>query len=234
MGQRIAIMQPYFMPYIGYFQLIETVDTFIIYDDVNYIKGGWINRNRVIINNQVAYMNLELSGASPNKKINEICLNQNPHWKKKLIKTIKQSYAKAPYFKEVFPIFEETLSSDEWNLSSFIYQSLMKWMQYLDIKTKLVESSTVYQNQDLKNVERVLDICKQENADTYINPIGGMELYSKEQFAQQGLTLYFIQTDTIPYTQYRDPFVPNLSMLDVLMFNSPESIKLLLKKFELK
>lgn len=227
---KIGIMQPYLFPYIGYFQLIKAVDIFVIYDDVNYIKQGWINRNRLLLNGNDFMFNIILKGASSFKKINEIDVDIH-HCK--LITTIEQAYGKAPYFTQVYPILIRILSNSETNLSKFLTNSLSIIIEYLNIHSIILVSSDIKKDSSLKGDDKVIDICKQLKASNYINAIGGQELYSKEKFASNGLILNFIKSKPIAYTQFKNQFVPWLSIIDLMMFNSAEKINLMLDSYEL-
>lgn len=227
---KLGIMQPYFFPYIGYFQLIDLVDVYVIADDLHYIKNSYIKKNNILDNGAPALLSLELKGASQNKLINEIEVGSNTN---KLLMTIQYRYAKAPYFKDVFPLLQNILLSEEKNVARFLGDSLMKIASYLDIPTKFLYSSEIEKNNDLKFDARIIDICKRLGADHYINAIGGKELYSKDKFALEGIQLSFIDTKEIEYAQFGKEFVPNLSIIDVLMFNSPEETKMLLQEYEL-
>ena len=230
---KLAIMQPYIFPYIGYFQLINAVDKFVIYDDVNFINRGWINRNRILVNGKDSLFTIPLKDASQNKLINEIDVNWDAAWKNKFLKTIEQSYKKAPFYKEGLEIIEKTLNIEDLNTSNVIFNNLKVICEYLDITTELIPSSAIYQNTDLKAQERILDICLQEKANHYINPIGGLELYDKSYFESKGLKLNFIKAKPVIYKQFKNDFVPWLSMIDVLMFNSKETIQGFLNEYEL-
>ncbi|MCF0050017.1 WbqC family protein [Dyadobacter sp. LJ53] len=229
----IAIMQPYIFPYIGYFQLINAVDKFIIYDDVNFINKGWINRNNVLVSGQAHLFTIPLKDASQNKLINEVELSKSEPWQKKFLKTLQQSYQKAPYFQKVFVLIEEIVNLEVQTIYELTFQTLKRTCEYMEITTEIVPSSMIYQNTHLKGQERILDICKQENASHYINPIGGMELYDKEKFEKEGIKLDFIKSVASPYPQFKNAFVPWLSIIDILMFNDPEHIKEHLKAYEL-
>lgn len=230
---KLGINQPYFFPYIGYLQLINAVDTFVVYDDVNYIKQGWITRNYILVNGKKHLIILQLKGASSFKQINQIKVGNNRH---KLIKTMFHSYTKAPYFNEVFPVIENSLKFGDDNLAGFITNSLQEIADYLDIKTKIIMSSNIKEikkNSHLKGLDKGLNICNVLNADVYINAIGGKELYSKEEFKKYFIALYFIKTKNITYRQFNNEFTPNLSIIDVLMFNSKDTVKKLLNEYEL-
>lgn len=226
-------MQPYFFPYIGYFQLINSVDKFIVFDDVNYINKGWINRNNLLMNGSASLVTVPLKDASQNKKINEHQIVTDQVWKTKLLKTIEQSYKKAPYYSSVFELIRDSILTEENNLARFNTIQIKNVCRYLGVKTEIIESSKIYKNAELKGQDRILDICLQEMADVYINPIGGLDLYNKSLFEKKNIKLFFIKSDPIIYTQFKNTFVPWLSMIDVLMFNSREEVIDLLNKKEL-
>ncbi|MGL4876031.1 MAG: WbqC family protein [Clostridium sp.] len=229
---KIGIMQPYFLPYIGYWQLLNAVDKYVIYDDVNFIKGGWINRNRMLMNNEAKLFNIQMDGASPNKKINEIKLSSNKVWRKKLIKSIELNYAKAPMFDEIFPLIRSIIDNEEENLAKFIKNSLVEVSKYLKIETEIIISSDLNKDNDLKAEEKVIEICKLLKGNEYYNAVGGQELYSFEEFRKNDIELKFLKTEEIEYRQFNDSFISNLSILDVLMFNEKEEIQQVLKKYE--
>lgn len=228
---KIALMQPYFFPYIGYYQLIKSVDTFVIYDDVNYIKQGWINRNRILLNGKEHLVTMNLKNSSSFKLINEIEIGNN---RTKLLKTIEQAYKRAPFFCEIFPIIEDILTFNNYNLAVFLENSIRKLSAYLDIQTNIVVSSSIEKDDSKRGQEKVIAICKALNASIYINSIGGQELYSKDVFRNNQIELYFLKTRMINYLQQNNVFLPSLSIIDVIMFNSKmETIKLL-DQYDLK
>jgi hypothetical protein len=230
---KLAIMQPYFLPYIGYFQLFHAVDKFIFLDDVNFIKKGWINRNRILINNEPTYFTLPLKSLSQNKQINELYRYRDAKWEKKFLNTLYHSYSKAPFFKNVFNLMEAIIHHEEDNLSQFLTGSLQTLNKYLGITTTVKRSSENYRNQHLKGAERLIDICLHEAADEYINPPGGKSLYDKEEFKENGIHIFFLEPGNIQYNQYKNHFIPGLSILDVMMFNNPQEIRKMLKIYTL-
>jgi hypothetical protein len=233
MAKTVAIMQPYFLPYIGYWQLIAAVDEFVLYDDVNYINKGWINRNNILLNGQKHLITIPLQNASQNKLINEIELSNDPKWSLKILKTIEQAYRKAPFYAETEPILTKTTNYNPSTISNYIYLSIKQIAAHLNITTNIIESSSVYQNSHLKAQDRILDICKKTQASHYINPIGGMELYDKGSFLTQNIKLSFLQTKPIHYPQFGNEFVSNLSILDILMFNPKSKIEEFLSEYTL-
>ena len=232
---KIAIMQPYLFPYIAYFQLLNAVDKFIVYDDVTFIKQGWINRNSILVNSKSFLFSIPLKNQSSFQKINATAINDElyPTWKNKLIKTIDSNYKRAPHFKSVFPLLQEALNLKSENISNLATLSLKLVAAYIGINTIFVESSVKYLNSELNGQNRIIDICKRESASNYINLSGGMKLYSTEEFSKAGIKLNFLKTKNIEYKQYQEPFVPNLSIIDVLMFNDVPTVQYFLGQYEL-
>ena len=231
---KIGIMQPYFFPYIGYWQLMNAVDKYVIYDDVNFIKGGWINRNRILMNGEAKMINLQMCGASPNKLINEVEVLGNVIYDKKLLKTIENCYKKAPFFSKAYPVIEDIITRDEKNLSKYLTYSIKRICEYLTINTEIIVSSTIDKNNAFKGQDKVIEICKLLGADEYFNAIGGEKLYSYETFLSQNIKLRFLKTGNIKYQQFNNEFEPNLSIIDVMMFNSVNQIKTELEIYELR
>ena len=228
---KIGIMQPYFLPYIGYWQLLNAVDQYVIYDDVNFIKGGWINRNRILVNKESKMLTLKLNKASSNKLINEIEILDDIIQIRQILKTIETFYRKAPYFEVIYPLIEKILNFKELNLAKFIKNSFEIICEYLDIKTKLIISSSLEKKNELKGQDKVINICNILKATEYYNAIGGQKLYSFDKFKEETIQLKFLKTKDIKYKQLDNEFIPNLSILDVLMFNSKEEIKKMLNSY---
>lgn len=229
-------MQPYFFPYIGYFQLVAAVNKFVIYDDVNFIKGGWINRNNVLINKKSNLFTVPLNKASSNTLINETKINLKFYniWKVKFLRSLEQSYKKSPYFTEVYNLIENVLEIKENNLiSELAVNSIKNVSDYLQLETEISKASENYINKTKSGEERVLDICRIEKASQYINPIGGIELYSKNTFKENGIVLNFIKSKPIIYSQFDNNFSPWLSIIDVLMFNSIGEVNRMINQYEL-
>lgn len=222
---KLGIMQPYFFPYIGYWQLINAVDKYVIYDDVNFIKGGWINRNKILVNGNAKIINLKMNGSSSNKLINEVKVANDKIYNKKLLKTIGYSYSKAPYYKDVYTLIEEIIFYEEENLSTYLENSIIRIAEYLDISTEFILSSDIEKDNSLKGQDKVIDICRILDASEYYNTIGGIELYSSEVFKFNNIKLKFLKSELIKYKQFGNDFEPNLSIIDVMMFNSKEDVK---------
>lgn len=222
----VGIMQPYFMPYIGYFQLMNKVDKFLVFDNIEFTKKGWFHRNRMLVNGKDTYFSLQVKKDSDFLDINQRYLAGS--FKDERLKTLRKiqgAYSKAPYFKEVFPVVESIFCFEEDNLFKFIYNSLQKLVSILGIDTELVITSTLDIDHSLKGQDKVIELCKAAGATEYINPPGGVNLYSAETFTENGLELSFIRTTDVEYPQFKAPFVPLLSIMDVMMFNTKDQIK---------
>ncbi len=220
----LAIMQPYFFPYIGYFQLIASVDQFIVYDNIKYTKKGWINRNRMLQNGKDVMFSLPLKSDSDYLNVceRELAADSN---REKLLKQFHGAYRRAPYFSPVFPLIEQILRYENTNLFRFLHHSIVKTCEHLNIDTEITISSDIAIDHDLKNQDKVLALCEASGASTYVNAIGGTELYAKETFLEKGIELKFIRSKPFEYAQLDDAFVPWLSIIDVMMFNPLDTIQ---------
>lgn len=228
---KLAIMQPYFMPYIGYFQLIGAVDKFVIYDDIQYSKKGWINRNRILANGNAAYISLPLKKDSDYLDIRDRHLAES--WfaeRTRMLNKLRACYAKAPYFADVYPLLEKAILFESGNLFDFLHNAIRLLMERLDIQTDVVVSSSLAVDRELKAEARVVATCRAMEATEYLNPIGGVELYSKDYFERYGIELRFLKADDIRYPQLKNAFVPSLSIIDVLMFNSVSDAKRMIRE----
>lgn len=221
---RVAIMQPYFFPYIGYFQLIQSVDQFIVYDNIKYTKKGWINRNRMLQNGKDVMFSLPLESDSDYLDVRERELAADFN-RDKLLNQIRGAYRRAPYFAQTFPLVEQITRYDDANLFRFLYNSIVRTCEHLGIMTEIKISSDIAIDHSLKNQDKVLALCAAIGADIYVNAIGGTELYAKEDFSSKGIELKFIRSKPFEYAQFGDEFVPWLSIIDVMMFNPVEEIK---------
>lgn len=228
----IAIMQPYFLPYIGYWQLMAAVDQFVIYDNIQYTKKGWINRNRFLRNGEAVTFSLPLKKASDYLNIVERSLADD-FAPRTLLNPFAEAYRKAPRFSEVFPVIESVVTAAPRNLFEYLKHSLVSVAKPLNIATPLVVSSTLAIDHGLRSEAKVIAICKALGADRYINSMGGQALYSRDTFAAEGIELAFMRTHVREYPQFGQPFVPALSVLDVMMFNSPDAIVRMLGDYEL-
>lgn len=224
--RRVAIMQPYFFPYIGYYQLVHAVDTFVFYDDVHFINRGWINRNRILINGQPTYITVSLQGASQNKLIRDIPLVDN---REKILRSIEMAYRKAPYFKEAMVPITDVLTGPAASIGELARRSVTVVMDHLGVQREyLVSGDAFAHTSGLPRADRLIAITKECGSSHYINALGGRELYEKEYFLGQGIRLEFLEPALQHYEQFKEPFVPGLSIVDVLMFNAPERVQAML------
>ncbi len=217
-------MQPYFLPYIGYFQLISSVDLFVVYDNIKYTKKGWINRNRMLQNGKDVMFSLPLKSDSDYLDVWERELAAD-FSRDKLLNQFKGAYRRAPYFAQAFPLIEQIVRHDEPNLFKFIHNSIVRTCEHLGITTEIRISSDIAIDHNLKNQEKVLALCEAVGASTYVNAIGGMELYSRAEFRTLDIELKFIESKPFKYAQFDNEFVPWLSIIDVLMFNPLDAIR---------
>lgn len=221
---KAAIMQPYFFPYIGYFQLIASVDIFIVYDNIKYTKKGWINRNRILQNGKDVIFSLPIKKDSDYLDVceRELAKDFNPG---KLLNKLKSAYRRAPFFDQTFQLIEQILQYEDKNLFRFLHDSIVRTCEHLGFTTQIRNSSSIAVDHNLKNQDKVLSLCEAVGASTYVNAFGGMELYSKNTFLEKGLKLKFIKSKPFVYAQFDNAFVPWLSIIDVMMFNSIDAIK---------
>ena len=225
-------MQPYFMPYIGYWQLLAAVDAFVLYDNIQYTKKGWINRNRFLLNGQDSLFTIPLKKDSEYLDVVQRVVADDFNGVK-LLNQLEASYRKAPFFNTVFPLISSIIMSEHRNLFEYIHQSIRLTADFLGITTPVIISSSIAIDHSLRGKDKVVAFCKAMGASMYINAIGGQELYGESIFDAQGITLKFIKTRAVSYTQYGNVFVPNLSIIDVMMFNSQESIRAMLGHYDL-
>ena len=220
----VAIMQPYFLPYIGYFQLIAAVDMFIVYDNIKYTKKGWINRNRMLQNGKDMIFSLPLKSGSDYLDVcgRELAADFN---RDKLLNQFEGAYRCAPYFAQTFPLLEKIVRHEDKNLFRFLHHAIVKTCEYLGITTEIRISSSIAIDHSLKNQDKVLALCGAVGASTYVNASGGMALYAGEAFREKRVELKFIRSKPFEYAQFGNAFVPWLSIIDVMMFNSPDTIQ---------
>jgi len=228
-------MQPYFLPYIGYWQLIQAVDKFVILDDVNYINRGWINRNRISVHGEPHWMTLPLVGASQNKLICEIDLLPNDGWKNRLIKKVEDSYREEHLFQPTMQLFRELVESAQGNLSIFLAASIQRICRLLEIATEIIPTSRIFPKADLKGQHRILDICTRLGADEYLNPPGGHDLYDSELFSARGIKLMFLDASQSGIGLKSESLSGEpLSLLDTLMMNPLGDIRTAVLKFQIQ
>lgn len=223
-GPVVAIMQPYFLPYIGYFQLIAACDVFVVYDNIKYTKKGWINRNRMLRNGSDAMFSLPLMRAPDHLDVDgrHLAATADRH---RWLAQLKGAYGQAPHYRSTLPLLERIAACADDNLFRFLHHALVATCAHLGIDTTILVSSGVAADHELKSEERVLAICEALGARRYLNPIGGTELYARETFAQRGIDLRFLRAQPLAYPQFGSDFVPWLSIVDVLMFNPLETVR---------
>jgi hypothetical protein len=221
---RLGIMQPYFMPYLGYYQLIAAVDVFVLYDNIKYTKKGWINRNRMLLNGTDAMFSLPLKNASDALDVveRELAPDFSPD---KLLRQFRAAYSRAPEFARTWPLLQAVLETGERNLFRFIHRSLLATCAHLGLDTEIRISSPIPIDHTLKAQDKVLALSLALGADTYINSMGGVELYSPAAFRERNIELRFIRPMPLQYPQFGGPFVPWLSIIDVLMFNPLDVVR---------
>lgn len=230
---RLAIMQPYLLPYIGYFQLIANADMFVIYDNIEYTKKGWINRNRILQNGDATTFTIPLQKDSDFLDVRERYISQVFN-REKLLNQITGAYRRAPYFDDALPLLQRTVRFEEENLFGFLKNSLTEILDHLEIQARVVVSSDVPIDHDLRGQDKVLALCRQLGASSYVNTWGGMDLYSRDTFRDNGVDLQFIRPKQFEYPQFGQPFIPWLSIIDVLMFNPIDQIRsVITSRFEL-
>jgi hypothetical protein len=251
MSMKLAIMQPYFFPYIGYFQLINAVDKFIIYTKLNFIKKEWMNRNRILDsgNGSIVQIGIPLVKGGSNHKIDEVKIYNESNWQKKLKNIIISNYKKAPFFDEVYSFLEELIDVKYEYLYHFNIVSIVKICNYLGITTEISYEDTYFPLIEKKlkerqlyykeypediypaKVLRIFEICQNEKSNIYYNAIGGMKLYDKYIFKKNNIDLHFLLTKNVVYNRKNNFFEPNLSIIDVIMFNSPIEVKVMLEEY---
>jgi hypothetical protein len=214
----IAIMQPYFFPYIGYFQLISAVDQFVVYDNIKYTKKGWISRNRFLQNDTDSVFSLQLKKDSDSLNVCQRVLADDFD-RAGLLSRLTSAYRRAPYFEQTSQLIERVLRYPEQNLFLFLHNAIVQTCTHMGITTQIIASSQVAIDHQLQAQDKVLALCEALGATTYLNAIGGMELYSKHAFSDKGIALKFIKSLPNEYVQYGASFVPWLSIIDVMMFN---------------
>ena len=230
---KIGIMQPYFFPYIGYFQLLNMVDKYVVFDTACFANNKWGYRNRILINGAPVFFRVKTLKASQYKQFNEIEVSGDIEAKKNNIHTLECAYKKAPHFPEVMPVLEQFLLADYDNLSEYNVASNKLICDYLGIKTEILLFSELDCDAELKKQYRIFDVCRVLGGNEYINSIGGTELYDFEEFRENGIELAFLKPDDIVYPQFGGEFIPNLSIIDVMMFNSVPEIQDMLNRYTL-
>ncbi|HEY8895653.1 MAG TPA: WbqC family protein [Niastella sp.] len=232
----VAIMQPYFFPYIGYFQLIQAADRFILFNDVQYIRHGWINRNRILKpGGGIQYIVMPLAAHARETLIKDIAVADADNNRQKVLRQIEHYKKPAPFYKDVRALLGDCFTTSESNITQMNAGYLKAVCDYIGISYKIEISSQM--NFDYTQVhdagEWALRMCEQLQATTYINPPGGKGLFDNAKFEQSNIRLQFLQPALKEYDQRRETFEPGLSIIDVMMFNGPAAIKDLLTDYQL-
>ena len=231
-NKRLSIMQPYIFPYLGYFHLIESSEKIIFYDDVNYIKKGWINKNRILMNGAEFQFTIPVEKVSQNKLILEIVPAVDDVFKNKFFAQLDSCYKKAPNYLPVKNLIENVFSLEYNSISEMAIASITSVYTYIGKDLSWAKSSEISPStKGIEKADRLIQICKEQGYDSYINAMGGMELYSKSYFKKQDIELSFVEPQLKEYPQFKNNFVPWLSIIDVLMFNSPEEVIVLLGSY---
>jgi hypothetical protein len=223
-----SLMQPYLFPYLGYFQLMAASDVFISHDDVQYIKGGWINRNRILRDGRVEWMVLPVAGASHDLPINQRRYSAFEQSRGKLLRKLEAAYRKAPHFESTMKLVTSILSDGEANVARLNFHALKEVAAAIGIGTALLESSRLEFDHALAGADRVRAVCEAVQAGVYLNPPGGTALYDSAFFAARNIELRFIEPQLDSYPQDSEVFVPGLSIVDVLMRVGCEGAKALI------
>ncbi|MBD8576873.1 WbqC family protein [Pseudomonas syringae] len=234
MARTIAMMQPYLFPYLGYFQLINHADVFILGDDLQFIRAGWVNRNRILSNGQPRLLTFAVKKDHFGLPIMQRQLADDFDTQAgRLVNLVAQSYRKAPHFAEVMPLIERLIRFPQHNLALYAENALRELCAHLRITTPILRGSDLKLASCHDRQDRVINIAHIFSATTVLNPIGGFDLYERDLFARHGLQLRFFTMNPVSYPQFGQPFVDHLSIIDVLMFNSVEQTRALLDRFTL-
>ncbi|OBW58410.1 hypothetical protein A9986_05575 [Solibacillus silvestris] len=232
---KLVLMQPYFFPYIGYFQLMNLCDEFIAFDTVQYIKKGWINRNRILHpEGNPTYVNVPIKKFKSNTLIKDILIDNTVDWKQTIINRLQQYYKTAPYKEEVLTFIENCLNGEFSHLSELNVHLLQETCNYLNINCRINSLSKCHFEYEkaAASDEWGLNICKALNAKTYINAPGGIVFFDKNKYWKENIDIKFINPTFNRYSQNSEAFISGLSILDVMMFNSVEDIQKMLLSYE--
>ncbi|MGV3526283.1 MAG: WbqC family protein [Candidatus Sericytochromatia bacterium] len=232
--RQIVIMQPYLWPYLGYFQLIHACEDFVFLDDATYRPRGWIHRNVILHKGQALRFTLPASKASQNKRICDIPALVTPHWRRQFYRMLKHTYARAPFYPQTIELLMSVLAVEGLSLADIACASVETVAAQLGLKRHFARSSQALPNYlHLKSPERLFALCRHWGAGRYVNAAGGRALYAAEDFAAQSLDLLFLESEKRAYPQLQSPFVPNLSVIDFLMYVLPDDYERYLSAYRL-
>ena len=229
-------MQPYIFPYIGYFQLINYVDKWVIFYDTQYIAKGWINRNRILhpeINKQWQYFTVPLKKHSRDSNIKDLEINQSIKWQEELFGKLSAYKRKAPYYAATIALVNDCLAFECSTLSQWLEYSLKSVCAYLDIPFNYAVFSKMKINTENVNHpgQWALEIADAMQAGEYVNPHGGFEVFRESDFSARNIKLHFLKPGLTPYVQRRGCFVPGLSIIDIMMWKDKDEINAMLNDF---
>jgi len=225
---RTAIMQPYFFPYLGYFNLIHACDTFVFLDNVQHIERGFVNRNRILVQGKPHLFTVPLAAGPREAWITERALSDSfPQFRTKFFAMLKHAYAKARNHAAVMELVADVLATETLTLAQLCQQSILATARYLGLERRFLVASEMLTAEDarqLKGADKILALARALGTTRYLNPIGGVELYHKELFAREGMELRFVKPALPAYPQPTATFVPALSILDVMMHTPKEDL----------
>ena len=228
--KKIAILQSNYIPWKGYFDLINMVDEFIFYDEVQYTKNDWRNRNKIKTPQDIQWLTIPVRQEILDQKIKDTKISDKK-WNIKHWRTISQNYSKAKYFKDYKDIFEELyLTCDEVYLSQINYKFITTINEILGIKTKLRWSSE-FELVD-GQTEKLLGICKDCNADIYLSGPAAKDYFDEELAKQENIKVEWMDYSGYKeYEQLNPPFEHGVTILD-LIFNQGANAKEFMKSFK--
>ena len=221
-------MQPYFFPYLGYFQLMAACDIFALYDDAQYIKGGFVNRNRIHPAGGNSWFTLPVKTASHKLAINQRHYEDYGKTGPQLSR-LENCYGRAPHYDKVMALIDGVLRHPDRNVAKLNAFLLEEICTYLGWNRKFVDSSSIDCSPHHRGQDKVIALCKKLGADRYINAPGGRSLYDAAAFRAHGLELSFLEPSCPPYRQFGGDFIPNLSIIDVLMFNEADAVRAMIE-----
>lgn len=234
---KLAIMQPYLFPYIGYYSLIKNTDYFIFFDTPQYIRKGWINRNRIIGGNkEPVYFGVPVEKCERETAIKDVKIADDKQWKDKILGQLTVYKKRAPYYNDVISLVKDVVSDESGSISELAIKSIVKSCEFMNLDLK----SSVYSEMNLKDIkvkepdEWALEITKELKYDTYVNPPGGKTFFDGDKYKEAGIKLEFLSQDLVAYNQRIHTFLPGLSMIDILMFCKPEEVMEMMESYKLE